>query len=175
MYALAVGSGRHVKEEVKQALSLLLSRGSSPSIYAANQSVFALEEMGLYADYWISLHPENFDEWQKQLTYWPQRVDMTDKRCCFNGLDDHASSGAMCVRKALMDGHTKIIMAGIPMDAHHLHFNDTKLWTTANTVFTSFVMAVNLNPELDRCVRSMSGLTRELLGEPTLEWLTTFN
>ena len=86
--------------------------------------------------------------------------------CCLAG-----TSSLFAVAVGLGLGYGRIVLAGVPLDAGG-HFYDppgtvTKLfagsprreWETANKIWFQ-----------DR-VRSLSGWTRELLGEPTEEWL----
>lgn len=81
------------------------------------------------------------------------------------------SSGLMGVQCALKLECTHIVIAGIPLDPHQPHFHNRKHrqpWKEA-TVMQPFW--IDMVPEFNNRVRSMSGWTRELLGKPTRKWL----
>lgn len=65
----------------------------------------------------------------------------------------------------------KVVLAGIPMDPNMPHYHKRRHgrpWKDATLYTTHWRQSM---PKLQGRVKSMSGWTKELLGEPTLEWL----
>lgn len=81
--------------------------------------------------------------------------------------DWSGSSGLFAVKVALERGFTRIVLAGVPMDAQQ-HFIRKVDWKE----FESYHKGWRLHYQtIAPYVRSMSGWTRQLLGEPTEDWL----
>ena len=60
------------------------------------------------------------------------------------------------------------LLAGVPMDPKQAHFFDAKQWHE----FMSFLPGwENAMPHIRHRVRSVSGWTKKMLGEPTSAWL----
>jgi hypothetical protein len=78
------------------------------------------------------------------------------------------SSGLFAVKVAIEEGFERIVLAGVPMTAEGAHYYDAKVWTAAHVFHSGWNHRL---PQIKDIVRSMSGWTRELLGEPTRDWL----
>jgi hypothetical protein len=74
----------------------------------------------------------------------------------------------LCVAVALELGCTRIVLAGVPMDKMAGHYDNRKPWMEARQYWPAWERAI---PKFAGRVRSMSGWTRDKLGEPTKEWL----
>jgi len=96
----------------------------------------------------------------------------------WKGMNASASSGIYGAKVALDDGHDRVVLAGIPMTKDAGHFlprtknvaGDIRgpVWLQRDSFTPGFELA---KPHLLGKVRSMSGLTKEILGYPTIEWL----
>ncbi|SHG79854.1 hypothetical protein SAMN02745157_4861 [Kaistia soli DSM 19436] len=79
------------------------------------------------------------------------------------------SSGLFGVKVALEMGFDKIVLCGVPMNAEpHFHDSDSAPWADHERYAVAWHEVL---PRLGGKVTSMGGLTRELLGAPTTEWL----
>jgi len=84
------------------------------------------------------------------------------------GMSASGSSGLFAVKVALEHGFDKVVLCGVPMQAEQAHFFDAKPWDEVKSFTDAWTVAL---PYIKDFTRSMSGYTRELLGEPTPEWL----
>lgn len=179
--ALVLGGAACVWDDVTAALDL----GEFDAVIACND-VAASYPGPLEAV--VSLHPEKWDMWMERraraglpipANIWghaeasrstvrmpPCVTGYIDQK--FPGQTDTGSSGLLAVKAALLDlGHDKAVACGIPMDAQP-HFFDEVAWRAAQSHWRGWMQAL---PHLKDRVRSMSGRTAELLGQPTPEWL----
>jgi hypothetical protein len=87
-------------------------------------------------------------------------------------IDVHGgSSGMLATFVALKEGASRVILCGIPMSPDMQHYHDVKKgrpWLEAKKYHRHWVGA---EQEMADRVRSMSGWTATLLGQPTKEWL----
>lgn len=177
--ALVLGDARCVREDAAAALSMF-----DPDAVAATNNIGRDWEGRL--DYWCTLHPESTRDWsggiQKVLAdrlaagrnrpqVWAhKRADGIDR---VSGDEKTSpwmkgSSGLLCVRALRMEGFERIVLAGVPMSKDGGHYYDGKDWLQ----FDHYTAAwKTLRDELAPYVRSMSGLTRELFGEPSPDWI----
>ncbi len=136
-------------------------------------------------DYGVTLHPEKMPKWAKDRhekgfkkpKHWvchkagkcPENDWVTfDMRKDYQWTDfsGSGSSGLFAVKTALEEGFNRIVLCGVPM-TQTPHFWDKKPWDQ----WASFWEAWKHNkPKFKNEVRSFSGNTKELLGEPTLDW-----
>tara|TARA_R110002051_G_scaffold22502_5_gene58173 strand:+ start:735 stop:1286 length:552 start_codon:yes stop_codon:yes gene_type:complete len=87
----------------------------------------------------------------------------------FPGQDRSGSSGLFALKVALVDlGFDRAVLCGVPMTSGQKHFFDAHDWAGAQAHRIGWQQAL---PHIVDRARSMSGFTRELLGEPTEEWL----
>lgn len=128
----------------------------------------------------VTLHPVKLHRWlakrrlrhkDTQMTVWAHHKDNNDykqSRIDYVVQDHwHGSSGLFAVRIMLMLGISKIILCGIPMN-NEKHFVRKEDWGHANLFWPAWLQRKGI---LQNHVRSWSGRTKELLGEPTKEWL----
>ena len=79
------------------------------------------------------------------------------------------SSGLVAVGLALLEKEAdRVMLAGIPMTAEGGRYDDKKPWTEAAAHRIGWDRTLNITQGK---VKSFSGWTKELLGEPTAEWL----
>lgn len=146
-------------------------------------------------DAWVTLHPEKMAKWYREAQF--KGTNLTNVRIFVPLLDadDMAnlaskgadprlnlpnlnriawhsgdglsgSSGMFGVRVAKNLSCDRILLAGVPMDTQP-HVGSTDPWTGSSEFVAAWRAA---EPKLKGKVKSMSGFTRELLGEPTLHW-----
>jgi len=152
-----------------------------------NEIVVAANDIGCHwpreMHGWCSLHPEKMDQWVKIrerkrlpggfITYAKdgrkrRGIDATVRHRFGSG-----SSGLLGVSVALHLGCTKIVLCGIPM-TREPYFAESevhpkgKAFSSADSHWRKWLLYAE---KMQGTVKSMSGRTRDLLGEPTLEWL----
>jgi hypothetical protein len=92
----------------------------------------------------------------------------------WNKPNGNGSSGLYAVLVALELGYQKLVLCGIPLEGQERfdYKEDSSKVITAQTDYQHYRLGWNQNRDLlQKHVRSMSGWTKELLGEPDAEWL----
>ena len=169
--ALVLGGAECVRTDAERALAMF-----------APDAVFAVNNIGIVwpgrLDYWVTLHPGPVeDDWvgieaamRRRLAAGLNRPQTWGHKAA-KGIDRHTpdwagSSGLLAVKVARLEGFDRIVLAGVPMDNRRHYYGD-KPWSH-NTIFRRAWERRRL--EIAPFVRSMSGLTKEMFGEPTPEW-----
>lgn len=177
-WALVLGGGECVWEDVL-AWEAIYGRMWDGIVIAAN-------DIGCHwpreLDHWVSLHPNKFPKWKDLraqqdlpmdgiLTWGTSRhARVTDRQVNPWG---GGSSGMMATQVAWVSGCTRAILCGIPMTPT-AHFSESregygsKEWRAAAGHWRAWGTTKH---RMEGWVKSMSGRTRELLGDPTVEWL----
>lgn len=159
--------------------------------------VIAVNDIGAHwprdLNHWASLHPNKFKKW-KALRYnlWRTPDSATYKKMMrpyetwgspprFDDweMTDHiltpwlgGSSGMFAVQVALALGCRKAILCGIPMTpTAHFSESQEEFGTSWGSADAHWRVWPRHQPQMEGWVRSMSGRTQELLGQPTWEWL----
>lgn len=178
--ALVIGGAECAGDDLKKALALF----TPDKIYAANDIGAHVERL----DVWCSLHPEFMDKWEEErkkrglpngyeiVAPLSTEVGMhgakgrITRRISYRwpGMTSSASSGIYAAKVALNDGFDRVVLAGIPMQQEANHFARGKAWLQRDCFLPGFEKAT---PFMLGRVKSMSGLTRDILGNPTKEWL----
>ena len=137
---------------------------------------------------WATLHPEWMDDYeaQRHAKGFPNGYDIVaplagevgmhgkkgriTRRVSYRwkGMTSSASSGIYAAKIALDDGYDRVVLAGVPMETGGNHFTRMKPWMQRDSFIRGFEVAT---PFLLGKVRSMSGHTKQVLGEPTPQWL----
>lgn len=178
--ALVVGCANCVWDDVKRAQEM----SQFDTIYCVKLAgVFWPDKF----DVWVTLHPEFMDDYEKQrqakgypngyeiVAPLPGEVGGHGKKgniarrvtYQWKGMQSSASSGIYGAKVALDDGHERVVLAGIPMDTSK-HFSRHTQWFQRDSFLPGFKSSLKY---LKGKVRSMSGITKDHLGEPTPEWL----
>ena len=184
--ALVVGTGECVIDDL--ASFMLLPRMPF-EIFIVNEAFKFMPEW----DHWCSLHPERMTGWRKaatalgrtltmRSTHLPDldaddweaamrkgdRVDFPHQRHDWrvSGVSSSGSSGLFATRLAIRFGYDKVVLAGVPMNRSP-HHGRTEPWEDSREFSVAWSAAER---ELHGKVRSGSGWTRDLLGEPTKHW-----
>ena len=176
MKALVLGGAACVTDDAERALKLF-----EPDAVAAINDMIARWRGKI--DYAVTLHPEKLDFWIKHRGIWggdpgqfacwshayksplARRQFLTETRTTS---DWGGSSGLMAVKVLLQEGFDKIVLAGVPMERTAGHVAKPGEWPQARAYQKAWKRRV---PEIAWATRSMSGFTRDILGEPTEEWL----
>lgn len=144
--------------------------------------LMAVNDVGLYCQlplqHWVSMHPDNLQLWRSLVhTHAMDCSAVLHSNKANQGrwpiydwqmYDPGAYSGLFAAQVGLCLGYEQIILCGVPQDQSGRFFDPP--WVkglthgTDNTSKNAFRHAVHGNPELKRCVRSMSGWTKELFG-----------
>lgn len=171
--ALVLGGASCVWDDAAAALDLF-----SPDIVVAVNDIGTRWAGGL--DYWCSLHPDKMQAWRKgrmerglkpagchighEMHLGIDKV--TDYR--WPGMNASGSSGLFAVKVALDHGADRVVLAGVPMQPERAHFFNGSAWSDCGSFLDGWRNAM---PFIKDGVRSMSGWTKEILGEPSPGWL----
>lgn len=133
--------------------------------------------------HWATLHYEKLPEWEKlrkerslppALNLWVHeeaRVGRGQPDLYAGRLADlGGSSGLFAVQVGRTLGLERIVLCGVPMDSEDGHFFDHHRWEFATRYRQAWTRH---QEEFAPFVRSMSGWTKGLLGEPDEVWLNT--
>lgn len=173
--ALVIGGAQCVWNDIKSALNLF-----KPDL------VIAINDIGVEwpqnLDHWVSYHSDQLLKWvdkRKELGLPPAKQLWTGPAYprgvvpsvmkslpCYGG-----SSGFLAVTLGVEIEHCKVILAGVPMDPAMPHFNQKfkgAPWIDGRNYQKHWLENQN---KLKDDVRSFSGYTRQLFGEPTKEWI----
>lgn len=170
--ALVLGGARSVWADREAAMKLF----QPIHVLATNETGRDLDGR---VDHWVSMHPEKMSEWvrgraklgnEPALNLWKPKHKQP-----FPGLEMKSapswggSSGLLAVTVALIALEVEfVIVAGCPLLNEECHYFDQKVWREAHQYRAAWVRYL---PQMRNRVKSMSGWTRELLGEPDMGWL----
>lgn len=178
--ALVVGCADEVWNEVELAFK-----------FAPFDAYYVVKMAGIHWDrgffHWVTLHPEYMDGYKQKRrelglpdtyevvgplegevgTHWQHKLD---RRVSYrwNGMTASASSGIYAAKVALEDGHSHIILAGVPMEIGAGHFARQRTWPQRDCFMEGWRLSI---PKLQGKVKSLSGITRDALGEPEPGWV----
>ena len=134
-------------------------------------------------DHWVTSHTEPgwMPRWirERELAglppaaqYWTGNTHATippeDRKLYHRVPNWDGSSGLVAVQAALMMGYKKIILCGVPLTKDGGHTHHSGEWKYADSYHKFWRR--HKTDMLGR-VKSFSGYTKDLLGEPTQEWL----
>lgn len=169
---LILGDARNVRADAAGAFELFTP-----------DAIFATNNIGLHwegqVDFWVTLHPMPCHDWVGMASALEKRAQAgrNAPECWAHNhkggvpnrsSDWGGSTGLLAVKIAREKAFDKIVLAGVPMSSELGHFYDKKPWGSANGFRRAWQSRVKM---IGPFVRSMSGWTRELFGEPTAEWL----
>jgi hypothetical protein len=170
--ALIVGGGGDPLSEYSAARAMCDAASKSVSTFVCNDTLTIFPDA---IDYAVTLHPDKMHGWQRERTKNKLPMPFGSIWChrSYLGFSHHTrdwqgSSGLFMVKIALEQGFTHMILCGIPMDVDSDHIMRHKPWNAA----PGFVRGWNRHMmEIKPFVRSLSGWTRQQLGEPDMLWL----
>jgi hypothetical protein len=172
--ALVLGGATGVWEELEQARALF----EPDMVVAVNH---AGRDYAGRLDHWATYHADLLPGWIAQRAeagreaaghYWTaiykgQKPRVPKLPFQFAEVTGGSSGllGTMCARIA---GADRIVLCGIPMDPEREHFHKPGAWAEALKYRKAWQDALG---EIQHSVRSMSGWTAQLLGNPSEDWL----
>jgi hypothetical protein len=170
--ALVLGDATCVHEDAARALAMF-----TPDAIAATNNIGISWPSRI--DYWCTLHPRPCPDWPGIVVAMERRRaaglnrPQTWAHAPSEGIDRtttdwHASSGGLCVKVLREEGFERIVLAGVPMNAEGGHFYDARPWLQAHRYQAGWTNKIKI---IRPFVRSMSGWTKELLGEPSPDWI----
>lgn len=170
--ALVLGGARCVYDDIAAAQKLVTT-----------DIVVAVKDIGITwptPHYWATLHPERVPKElaERRRSGLPDPIAIyTYNKRIPKGIDlpyhvvdlKGGSSGLLGVMVAL-EVADKAVVCGVPLDPRQPHYRRPKKqgWPPATMYRIAWKQ---VHSKLKDRVRSMSGWTRELLGEPTAEWV----
>lgn len=172
--ALVMGSARCLRADLEGALSL-----------AEFECVIACKGAGLEwqgrLDAWVTLHPDRFARELAQRrgrgwalpdrTYAHADAPGVSHTLTYRWPDQKTSgsSGLFALRIAIEEyGCDRIVLCGIPLDKEYGRLDLPGAWRGATAFKQGWEQALH---RIKDKTRSMSGWTKQLLGEPTAQWL----
>jgi hypothetical protein len=167
--ALVIGGAECVWNDAKEALSMF----TPDAVFVTNDMI---AHWPTRLDYAVTLHPEKIVEWirRRKIAGFSEPGEIWAHHMRSGQIvqrstpDWGGSSGLFAVKIALEEGFDGIVLAGVPMVPEAKHFVRKSDWVAGH----SFKKAWSNHLEaIKPKTRSMSGLTKELLGGPTAKWL----
>lgn len=168
--ALVVGGSEEVFEELAAARALCGDRPTATFVCNSMIEVFP----GVI-DYALTLHPEETFRWlaPRRAAGLPEPRQIWSHRSYTNITHWVADWGGSCslfaTRVARQENFEKIILCGCPMTVENKHYKRHAPWFPAIAFRRGWAKHKHEIPE--RCVRSMSGWTREQFRAPDIAWL----
>lgn len=179
----------------RDALRTCLVLGSAPCLWDDVEraqalhrfdAVIAAKQAGIYWPgelySWVTLHPDWMPDYiaQREANGYPpareivahKKRSIVEKEFHYRwpGAHDTAASGMSAAKYAVCDcGFIRVVLCGIPMEVGPRIDGEGK-WNEGMVQKYRAAMVPVLD-DVRKYVRSMSGWTREVLGEPTVEWL----
>lgn len=171
MWALILGSGACIDDDLARLDAL--TGGSEPDIVLATNSAGVRWHGPL--DHWVTMHTDKLlglGGWAEQraaagypagYTTWGTH-GAVDRRtlpwgpCDVALLADHVAAYEL--------GYEKIVLCGVPFEGAHA---DGGTWDAADRWWPLWLFFAE---RIRERTRSMSGRTRDLLGEPTADWFS---
>lgn len=168
----ALGGANCLHDDLTRAKAIV----EPDTIIATNH---AGKDYGGIVDHWCSMHPEKMNGWVNERTKKglpPAKMLWRPRHKQPHGLEMQAapswggSSGLLAVTVGLLYCEaTHIIVCGMPYEPENAHYDDVRTpWSEASRYRASWNRYFN---QMRDRVRSMSGWTRQLLGEPDERWL----
>lgn len=169
--ALILGGAPTVWEDLERAQAL--TAGRDTIIVATNNAGWLYQGR---IDAWATLHPERFEAWRQKRVGRGLNEDyraFAHRRRGARGFEIYphrltGSSGLYAAEIALkVLGVSGVIVCGVPITVEAGHVVEPGGWTRAETYRPAWLAA----KEAGLPIRSMSGWTAELMGEPDAGWL----
>ena len=172
--ALVVGGGGDPLSEYGAARVMCEAAQRTVATFVCNDTLSIFPD---HVDYAGTLHPDKMVNWMRDRIKngHPMPFGETWAHRDYLGFthstrDWQGSSGLFMTKVALETGYTHVILCGVPMTVEAEHIIRHKPWGAAPGFIRGWSRHLG---ELKTHVRSMSGWTREQLGEPSFLWIIT--
>jgi hypothetical protein len=170
--ALVIGGGGDPLSEYGAARAFCEGAGKSVATFVCNDTLTIFPDV---VDYAGTLHPDKMAGWERDRVRNKHPMPFGSTWChrSYLGFSHHTkdwqgSSGLFMTKVALEAGFTHIILCGVPMEVAADHILRHKPWNAAPGFLRGWNHRLH---SLKPFVRSMSGWTRDNLGEPEILWL----
>lgn len=169
--AIVVGGAENVMAELAWARELCREANAEPTFIAINDCIPLVPEDIIP----VTLHPERLERWlaERASKNLPMPAEIWAHRKhqrVTHATDDWGgSSGLFAVKLAKEKGFERIILCGVPMRQDAGHVVRHSPWGACRAFEGGWKKH---KAEIAPLVRSYSGWTRELFGEPSLEFLS---
>lgn len=170
--AIIVCGGGDPFDEFSRAAESCESLGLTYKVFVGNDMISHFPD---HIDYAGTLHPDKITTWvrERNALGYPPVLNMWAHRPFTNVThwtrDWAGSTGLFLVKVAREEGHTHIVLCGVPMTTDGNHFLRNVRWDAAHGFRRGWT---SQRERLTRYVRSYSGWTRELFGAPDDAWFT---
>lgn len=171
--ALVIGGADCWAEDLAQAKELCKQAGVTTwTNFLINDQIAAFPEGGVA----ITLHPDKLDGWLKTRAEakLPEPIETcthrSHRRASVCTKDWGGSSGLFAVKRAREKAFDRIILCGVPLSPELNHFVRKQRWNAAIAFRHPWPVR---KAEIGMFTRSMSGWTADLLGKPTVAWLSS--
>lgn len=169
--ALCVGGGGDPLTEYSAAREMCRLAERQVGTFVCNDTIPVFPD---FLDHAVTLHPDKMPMWRSARLV--KGLNDPPRQWChrsYEGFSDwtrdwQGSSGLLCLKIARELGYTHIILCGIPMTIEAQHFLRHRDWNAAQGFVRGWRRREH---KLKEFVRSLSGWTREVYGEPTEAWL----
>lgn len=172
--AVVVGGAECVWDDVERARALCAEAGVEPEFFVINDAIAYFSDPCVA----VSLHPDKMVPWfstraskgfPAPFEVWCHSNRRAAHKLVTNVLKDRGgSSGLLAVYVALHKGYNRVILCGVPMETAANHFVRKVKWVACVAFWRAWELHAN---EIKPYVRSFSGQTAALLGQPTVEFL----
>lgn len=171
--AIIMCGGGDPFDEFAQASDRCESLGLPYKVFVGNDMI---SHFPGHVDFAGTLHPDKIATWVRErnaMGY--ERVPNMWAHRPFTNVthwtrDWSGSTGLFLVKVARENGHTHIVLCGVPMTTDGKHFLRREGWHAAHGFRRGWTAQ---REKLTRYVRSYGGWTRELFGAPDDTWLTS--
>lgn len=179
---LLLGSGKDVWREFNDAAALVGLAGLKYEIMAINFTMVGLshahKEGHIKVTHWASLHRYYF-ALRPHLapgvaTHSPRGTQEEGVDYAYPGILNTGGSGGLWATKlALLMGYRKVILCGVPINGEprFYDYGGAEQHFDTTSCRHPWIEAIRLDQLPTKRVRSMSGWTKDRLGEPSIEWL----
>lgn len=170
--AIILGGSESAFDEYAATADMVEGLGLPYKVFVGNDMIAHFPG---HVDYAGTLHPDKIPTWvrQRNANGFPPISNMWAHRPFTNVThwtrDWAGSTGLFLTKVARENGHTHIVLCGVPMTVDAKHFVRREQWFAAHGFRRGWT---SQREKIMRYVRSNSGWTRDLFGAPTIEWLT---
>lgn len=130
--------------------------------------------------HWCTLHTEKMPQWIEERraknlpdakNFWTSNIKTvpSEHENLYRRVPSwNGSSGLLAIQVGLELGYDRIVLCGVPLDRKAEHYDVRGDWPDAPRYRSAWTKNIR---HLRGKVKSFSGWTRDLLGEPTVSWL----
>lgn len=176
-HLVIIGSGQCTWEDTARAFKLFENAGVKPNIMAINVAFLGLEWLfrndKIDINHFVSLHKEYLtlrDIYVKGRckTHCTSSGPFVDYVWQYHG---GGSSGLFALKVGLLLGYSKIVICGIPVDDTPRFYDPPWVGIRSGIWDRAVLLEWDSMRHLASKIKSMSGNSKKVFGEPTEEWI----